>query len=114
MFPKVKKKITGFLLTEEGKISKQSLLTLGSFISAAVIGGVLATKEAAAQHINNLSVSYSGGTATGEHGHHSFHDSAPCDSACTAPCLADVGVACTAAPGGAPSSACTACACACM
>ena len=44
MLPKIKKKITGFLLNEEGKISKQSLLSLGSFISAAVIGGVLATK----------------------------------------------------------------------
>jgi hypothetical protein len=68
--PKVKKKITGFLLSEEGKISKQSLLSLGSFISAAVIGGVLATKEAAAQHTNELSVSYSDGTATGTHVHH--------------------------------------------
>ena len=44
MLPKIKKKITGFLLNEEGKISKQSMLSLGSFISAAVIGGVLATK----------------------------------------------------------------------
>jgi len=53
MLPKIKKKISSFLLSEEGKISKQSLLSLGAFVSAAVIGGVLATKEAAAQHINS-------------------------------------------------------------
>ena len=47
------------------------MLSLGSFISAAVIGGILATKEAAAAHTNDLTVSYSGGTATGTHGHHS-------------------------------------------
>lgn len=34
MFPKIKKKITSFLLGEEGKISKHSLLTIGSFLSA--------------------------------------------------------------------------------
>jgi len=49
------------------------MLSLGSFISEAVIGGVLATKEAAAQHTNDLSVIYSGNTATGTHGHHSSH-----------------------------------------
>ena len=38
MLPKIKKKITSFLLSEEGKIPKHSLLSLGSFVSAAVIG----------------------------------------------------------------------------
>ena len=40
MIPKIKKKLKGFLVEEEGKISKQSMLSLGSFISAAVIGDV--------------------------------------------------------------------------
>jgi len=38
MLPILKKKVTGFILSEEGKMPKQSLLTLGSFLSAAVIG----------------------------------------------------------------------------
>ncbi len=71
MFPKVKKRITSFLLSEEGKVSKQSLLSLGSFLSAAVIGGVLASKEAAAAHTNDLFISYSGDVAVGTHAHHS-------------------------------------------
>jgi hypothetical protein len=71
MFPKIKKKISGFLLNEEGKVTKQSLVSLGSFLSAAVIGGALATKSVAADHTNSLSASYSGGVATGTHVHHS-------------------------------------------
>ena len=75
MIPKIQKKINSFLLSEEGKISKQSLLSLGAFMSAAVIGGILATKEAAAAHTNSLDVSYADPTATGTHAHHSSHSS---------------------------------------
>jgi hypothetical protein len=71
MFPKIKKKITGFLLNEEGKVTKQSLVSLGSFLSAAVIGGVLATKSAAADHTNSISTYYSGVSVYGSHTHHS-------------------------------------------
>ena len=80
LIPKIKKKITSFLLEEEGKISKHSLLSLGSFISAAVIGGILASKEAAATHTNSLSVAYASGAATGTHAHH--QDGVGYDSAC--------------------------------
>ena len=74
MIPKIKKKLTSFLTEEEGKISKQSLLSLGSFLSAAVIGGILATKDAAAAtHSNSISVSYSGDLGSGSHAHHSSH-----------------------------------------
>ncbi|MBU4502794.1 MAG: hypothetical protein KKA79_09435 [Nanoarchaeota archaeon] len=75
MFPKVKKKIKSFLLSEEGKISKQSLLSLGSFVSAAVVGGVLAAKDSAADHTNTVTVSFGGETATGTHVHHNVHAS---------------------------------------
>ena len=74
MFPTIKKKLSSFLLSEEGKISKHGLLGLGSLISAAVIGGVLFSKgAAAATHINSLQVSYSAAqqVALGTHGHHS-------------------------------------------
>lgn len=77
MLPKLKKRITSFLVGEEGKISKQSLLSLGAFIGTGVLGGILAAKDASAQtyHTNSLSLSYSGGTATATHGHHSSHSS---------------------------------------
>lgn len=51
-FPRLKKKISAFLTGENGKISKQSLLSLGSFISAVAIGGILAANQAVA-HTNN-------------------------------------------------------------
>ena len=63
------------MLSEEGKISKQSMLSLGSFLSVAVIGGILATKEGAAGHSNSLEVAYSDSYATGTHQHHSSHSS---------------------------------------
>ncbi|MFH0979242.1 MAG: hypothetical protein V1837_08160 [Candidatus Woesearchaeota archaeon] len=73
MFPKFKKNISGFLLSEEGKISKQSMLALGSFVSAAIIGGSLASKQASATHANNLTVEYQSlsRVAVGTHAHHS-------------------------------------------
>ena len=82
MLPKIKKKITSFLLSEEGKIPKHSLLSMGSFVSAAVIGGVLLSKEAAATYTNDLAVDYAGNTATGTHAHHSVHSSGVSCSGC--------------------------------
>ena len=87
MLPKIKKKISSFLLSEEGRIPKQSLLSFGSILSAAVIGGILATKEAAAAHTNDISVTYSSPTATGTH----LHSYTPCSttgttSACFGAC----------------------------
>jgi hypothetical protein len=80
MFPKLKKKLSSFLLSEEGKISKQSLLTLGSFVSAAVIAGALATKQSAG-HTNDITVSYqeAGKIAVGQHSHHNS-DTGVCGS----------------------------------
>ena len=107
MLPKIKTKITSFLVGEEGKISKQSLLSLGSFISAAVIGGILATKEAAAQPTNDLTVSYADGTATGTHAHHSS------GGGCTA-CSWGCGGGCfTGEEGGGSGGSCSAGSCAC-
>ena len=71
MLPKLKKRITSFLVGEEGKISKQSLLSLGAFLGTGVLAGILAAKDVSAGHTNTLTVGYSGGEATGTHGHHS-------------------------------------------
>ena len=70
MFPKLKKKITSFLLSEEGKIPKHTFLSLGSFMSAAVIGSAIASKDTTANHANTLSIGYASPTATATHTHH--------------------------------------------
>lgn len=75
MFPKIEKKLSSFFVCEGGKISKHSLLSLGSFVSAAIIGGVLMSKDAAAQHTNDLSLAYSESIAAGVHSHHTSHSS---------------------------------------
>ena len=77
MLPKIKKRITSFLLSEEGKISKQALLTTGAFLAGATIGAVSSVQEveAGTSHSNSLSLSYSGGTATATHTHHANHSS---------------------------------------
>jgi|SRR3989344_7404811 len=73
--PKIKKKVNAFLVGEEGKISKHSLLK--GAVTAGIIsaGTLLASKGALAQqsHSNTLSVSYASPTATGTHAHHASH-----------------------------------------
>ena len=88
--PKIKKKITAFLVGEEGKISKKSLLTLGVMLSGAVIGSIMNSKVVSASHRtshtwdkdceienvrnvgahkNSLSLTYSDPKAEGMHKH---------------------------------------------
>ncbi len=84
-FPKLKKKVTSYLLSEEGKISKQSLMALGAFLGGAAISSVLLAEDSTAAHSshssqghsNSLSLGYveSSGTATGTHSHHANHSS---------------------------------------
>jgi len=76
-FPKIKKKIKAFLSKEEGKISKQSLLKVGTVLGAIALGSIVASKgvSAAVSHSNSLSLGCSGGTATATHAHHASHSS---------------------------------------
>src|SRR3989338_10366407 len=75
MFPKIKKKITSFLTSEEGKLSKESLIATGTFLAASAVGALLSAKDAAADcgpagtHTNCLSTGLSGSTITATHGH---------------------------------------------
>ena len=75
--PQIKKKINAFLVGEEGKISKKSLLKAG--LVAGMIGmtaGLVQGVDAA--HTNNLSLGpYNPGTGatTATHAHHSVHAS---------------------------------------
>jgi hypothetical protein len=48
IIPKLKKKLVSFAKSEKGKISKQSMVTVGSIVGGAAIGTALATKEARA------------------------------------------------------------------
>jgi len=43
--PKIKKRISNFILKEEGRISKQSLISMGAFLGGAVIGVINSGKD---------------------------------------------------------------------
>lgn len=75
MLPKIKRKIVGFLLNEEGKITRQSLLTLGSITSAYTFSAILAAKDAQAEHVNGISVTGDPSNIEVTHGHHQSHSS---------------------------------------
>jgi len=48
--PKIKKRISSFIFNEEGKISKQSLISLGAFLGGSALGSILFGERANAQH----------------------------------------------------------------
>ncbi len=76
VFPKVKRKVNAFLVGEEGKISKKSLIKTGAFLGAiALSSAVLSTSASAQTHINNLQGNFNAGTSTltGSHVHHGSH-----------------------------------------
>jgi len=79
--PKLKKKISAYIMGEDGKISKQSLIAIGAFIGSAALSSLLLSDSVNAHSshtshgTNSLSISYSAGTATGTHNHHSSHGS---------------------------------------
>jgi hypothetical protein len=47
--PRVKKRISDFIFKEEGRISKQSLVSMGAFLGGAAIGMIGSSKEVHAQ-----------------------------------------------------------------
>ena len=81
--PELKKKVTSYLLSEEGKISKQSLMALGAFLGGAAISSILmadsvnAHSSSQTDHDNSLKFTYSANdkAAIGKHNHHSSHGS---------------------------------------
>ena len=73
--PQIKKTISSFLLEEDGKITKQSALTLGSILGAAAIGTLATDIANAATHTNDYGISWDAGNIKGEHSHHSSHAS---------------------------------------
>lgn len=78
--PIIKKRMHAFLVGEEGKISKQALLTVGVLLGSAAVSTILSSDDVAAHshhssHSNALNMAYSGSThiASGTHTSHSDH-----------------------------------------
>jgi hypothetical protein len=78
--PALKKNISSYLKLEEGKISKESLLTVGAFVTSAAASAALLSKTVSAQHTNapthdnNVDVKYQLDAAAGKHSHHGSHN----------------------------------------
>ena len=82
--PKLKKKINAFLVEEEGKISKQSLLKTGILLTTAAVGTAVAAKKVSALHTsggtqvfhdNGMAIRSTGHSVSANHGHHGSHAS---------------------------------------
>ena len=72
--PKIKKKLSAYIMGEEGRISKQALLAMGAFLGSGVLASILLSSDVQAwvDHTNALSVSYNegNGVASATHSHH--------------------------------------------
>ncbi len=94
-FPKIKETVASYIMSEEGKIAKQSLITMGAFLGGAALASFLQaeTVEAAnpscfvesgtscggpvmcggVSHCNNVWATYDGTKVRGHHSHHSSY-----------------------------------------
>ena len=68
--PQLKKKVKAFLVGEEGKISKKSLLKIGGTLT-----GLSSLALIGAANVDEIHLGYSGTTATASHENHSSHAS---------------------------------------
>lgn len=80
VLPKLKKKVGAFLVSEEGKISKEAILKAGIILGSLAISSALVAKEVAAadhtSHGNSFENTRSQtGGFVGEHTHHASHAS---------------------------------------
>lgn len=80
--PVIQKKISAYIMGEEGRISKQSLIAVGAFLGSAALSSILLSESVNADHsshashlTNALTLGYKGGEATGTHSHHASHGS---------------------------------------
>ena len=74
--PKIKKSIESYALNEDGKISKQSLLSMGALLGSAALAGILNSKDSSAHvksHVNNITLHVLDNTATGQDTHHASY-----------------------------------------
>lgn len=74
-FPEAKKTINAFLVGEEGKISKQSIIKAGVIMGAVTLGAVKGV-SAGTSHQNNVGdLGLQGTMVSTSHGHHTSHSS---------------------------------------
>lgn len=74
--PELKKKAKSFILDEQGSISKQKLVTVGSFLGSISLLSMLPEVSAGhANHSNAYTINWNSGTYAVEHGHHASHAS---------------------------------------
>jgi len=71
--PKIKKEVLAFLKDESGKISKQSIMTVGALVGVSAISSMLQAKEVKAGSISLTEESP--GVVKAEHSHHASHSS---------------------------------------
>ncbi len=81
---KTKRNIKAFLVSEEGKISKEALLKTGVFLTGAAVSAILSTHPAQAAHSNNLGISYANNQATATHTHSTATGTATATATATA------------------------------
>ena len=76
LIPRLKKKVSSFLKEEKGTISKQSMVSIGTFVGTIAASMLLASKDAEAGSITLASTDDGVTSAvTGSHSHHSSHSS---------------------------------------
>ena len=73
VLPKLKRRLVAFIKKENGKISKQSMATMGTIIGTAAIGGVMAAKSVKAGSTTLTVYPGTVASATGSHAHHADH-----------------------------------------
>lgn len=78
--PKIKKKLSAYIMGEDGRIPKQVLLAMGAFLGSSVLSSILLSTDVQAgtiYHGNTLTVNYTpaSGLASATHSHHASHSS---------------------------------------
>ena len=73
--PEIKKKISSYLTLEDGKITKEAIMTIGAFVTSAAASAAILSKAVSAGHTNKVTVDYKQESeiAIGKHTHHSSH-----------------------------------------
>ena len=74
LIPQVKKDIYSFLSEEDGRITKQALLTVGSLLGFGALATIIGSNPVMASHSNSMTLAHTGTYASGTHQHHSTHN----------------------------------------
>jgi hypothetical protein len=73
--PEIKKSIKDYTMSEDSKISKQAIITMGAVLGSAALG-LMNSEDAVAHgnsHTNNFSLQVINDRALGQHTHHASY-----------------------------------------